>query len=800
MIRIGFLSLVALLGVLLAVAPALAQQPPQRRLALVIGEGAYSNAPLATPANDAGLIANTLSEAGFEVIGARDLEQDALRKALREFLDKAAAAGPETVAMVYLSGYGLQLEGENYIVPVGARISRDSDVAIEALRLSDFTRSLAALPLRARIVVFDGARPNPFVKSGAPIAGGLALVEPEPGTLIAFNAAPGTVSPEEAGPYGVYAQSLAEMMREGGLTLTDVFARTRLRVSEKTKGSVVPWDANTIETDFHFFERAPEAAPIESAEQTAAIRSRPLHEFSPEEAFAVAVERDTIQAYQDFLAAYPDHPLAKRVRAMLAARREALTWRRSVSANTPNAYWTYLKRYPSGPHAGDARRRLARLTAPLEPPAVFEVFDYDVPPPPVDDYVIVDRPVLIFSGPEYIPPPPPPVFILPPPPPDWIVLPPPPPAPAPFFLPIPVPVPIPAWSRPPVAFVPPPPLVPPLAGQGRPPLPPPVVPVGPGIIQPPHVILPRPPVAGNAPGQALPAPVPGGGVPKPVVSPAQTLPAPVPGGLTPKPVVVPPGATPAQTLPAPASGGGAPKPPVVPPGSTPAQTLPAPVPGGGAQKPAVSPSGATPTQPLLAPTPGSRAPKPPIAGSAGQKAGAGAPVAPDISGTPSAAPPGKPAAVRPINGGAGQGGSPKLPGFQTPAAPTTSPSVAPPLDSNRSGKPPPQAPVNRPSPELPPQMQPQIRQQQLQQQQLQQQQLQLQQIRQQQLQQQQLQQQQLQQQQIRQQQLQQQQLQQQQLQQQQIHQPQQVRPPQAAAVPVQGKERPRCGLPGLPPC
>src|SRR5439155_1653320 len=88
------------------------------------------------------------------------------------------------------------------LLPLDAKVARDSDVAAEALRLSDYLRPLAALKLKASIVVLDAARSNPFVKSGSPLAGGLALVEPEPGLLIAFNAAPGTVAPEGQGPYG----------------------------------------------------------------------------------------------------------------------------------------------------------------------------------------------------------------------------------------------------------------------------------------------------------------------------------------------------------------------------------------------------------------------------------------------------------------------------------------------------------------------------------------------------------------------------------------------------------------------
>src|SRR5215831_2670590 len=200
-IRTLFCGLLALISLGLSVTPGAAQT--EKRIALVIGNAAYqAGGALNTPANDAGLIAQTLQAAGFDVAGARDLDQDSLRHAFRDFLEKATAAGPDTVAFVYMSGYGLQLEGENYFVPIDAKIARDSDVAAEALRLSDYVRPLTALKLKASIVVLDAARANPFVKSGSPLAGGLALVEPDASLLIAFNAGPGTVAPEGQGPYG----------------------------------------------------------------------------------------------------------------------------------------------------------------------------------------------------------------------------------------------------------------------------------------------------------------------------------------------------------------------------------------------------------------------------------------------------------------------------------------------------------------------------------------------------------------------------------------------------------------------
>ena len=272
------------------------------------------------------------------------------------------------------------------------------------------------------------AGPQPFVEGGNPIAGGLALVEPSANMLIAFNAAPGTVAPPQTGNYGVYAQALAEMIRTGGLSLPDVFDRVRLRVSESSKGAQVPWDDQKIKAPFAFFDRAPDAPPVQgSPDQVAAIRDKPMRDLGAQEAFTAALTRDTFQAYEDFLAAYPTDPLAKRVRAILAARREAITWRRTYLADTPDAYWSYLRRYPQGPHAWDARRRLAILSAALEPPPSFAMIDYDLPPPSPDEYVYVDRPVLYFDDPAFgfEPPPPPPVYFLPPPPPDFVELAPP---------------------------------------------------------------------------------------------------------------------------------------------------------------------------------------------------------------------------------------------------------------------------------------------------------------------------------------------------------------------------------------
>src|SRR5947208_6800260 len=161
-----FLRLLMLLSALPGgLSSAMAQQQ-EKRIALVVGNGAYAKSPLATAANDAGLIAQTLQAAGFDVVGARDLDGDTLRRSFRDFTQKAESSGPGTVAMVYLAGYGMQLAGENYFIPVDSSISRDTDVPTEGLRIGDYVRRLASLPLKAGIVVLDAARRQPFVEGG----------------------------------------------------------------------------------------------------------------------------------------------------------------------------------------------------------------------------------------------------------------------------------------------------------------------------------------------------------------------------------------------------------------------------------------------------------------------------------------------------------------------------------------------------------------------------------------------------------------------------------------------------------
>jgi uncharacterized caspase-like protein len=696
--------LAATLLLALASFSTLRAQQPETRIALVIGNSGYQAGGPVTAANDAGLVAQTLQAAGFDVVGARDLDLDSLRRAFRDFLDKASAAGPSTVAFIYFAGYGLQLEGENYLVPVDARLARDTDVPVEALRLTDYTKALAALRLKAMLVVLDAARRNPFVQSGQPLASGLALIDPDPGVLIAFNAAPGTVAPDEQGPYGAYAHGLIEMIREGGLPVGDMFDRLRLRVNEETNGADVPWDVSAVDAPFVFFERTADApSPAVSDDQVASYRSRPIRDLDAQEAYLIALQRDTLPAYEEFIGAYPDDPMARRVRVIIAARREALVWRRTYLVATPAAYWSYLRRYPRGPHAFDARRRLARLAAALEPPRSFAAISYDVPPPPDEEMaVFVDRPVLVFDDPTFgfEAPPPPPVYLLPPPPPELVVLPPPPPPTIAFVLPVPVFFNPPRYVAPPpnnvifanihtstvvngnapaggvaaAAAAAPPSLPPSLAKKAS--LQP--VQAGPGA-------APGQGAAGtNAPGAALPGVRPGSLAPGVAPSgqtrrpgPAGAQPAAVPGGKPPPSAATPPAlGNQATATPGTPPGTGAKKPAQSPGTAQPAPSrqapsasLPAPAVGNAATPPAAAPP-RTPVAPAAALP---RAPPAPAA------APSHAPLAPTAALPRTPPPPAAPtAAAPPVPPAAATRASPQQPPVARTAAPPPPAAHAPP--------------------------------------------------------------------------------------------------------------------------
>ena len=376
------------------------------RLALVIGESDYAAGVLPTGANDAGLVAQALSRDGFDVTARADVDAATLRKLAHDFTDRVDKAGPDAFVVVYLAGYGLQFGNDDFLAPVEARIDRDADVPGQAVALDELFHPLELMPARARLLITDLAHATPFIKGDPPLAAGLALRQPPPGTLYAFNAMPGTLAAPDTLPYGAYARALTEMMATPGLPLATLFDRVRLRTGVLTDGADVPWNAGAPDPSLTFVPPLAQGTPD-------------LGALANADAYSTAIERDTLLGYAAAVKAAAGDRQAPRLRAILSVMREAAFWSACAKADVPRAYWTYLRRYPRGSHLLDARRRLAALKAPLEPPPRFDILTYDdVPAPSAEEAALASRSAAIPSAvtltdPAWPPIPAPPPGLLP---------------------------------------------------------------------------------------------------------------------------------------------------------------------------------------------------------------------------------------------------------------------------------------------------------------------------------------------------------------------------------------------------
>src|SRR5215471_18728321 len=170
----------------------------ENRLALVIGQSAYrAVTALPNPANDANAMSKLLADAGFDVTLADDLSQKDMNEKVGDFAAKIAAKGPDTVALLFYAGHGLQIDGENYLVPVDVDPKRETDIPLQAVRLNDVLNILNAVPSRMRLLLLDACRNNPFPAISQTAGHGLALVDTRsgaPGTFLSYSTAPGAVA------------------------------------------------------------------------------------------------------------------------------------------------------------------------------------------------------------------------------------------------------------------------------------------------------------------------------------------------------------------------------------------------------------------------------------------------------------------------------------------------------------------------------------------------------------------------------------------------------------------------------
>src|SRR5712675_673427 len=228
----------------------------ESRVALVIGQSNYrAVVPLPNPANDARAMSQLLGNAGFEVTNASDLSQNEMREKVGEFAAQVAAKGPDTVALVFYAGHGLQIDGENFLVPVDVDIKREADIPLQAVRLNDILNTLTSVPSKMRILMLDACRNNPFPDISKTAGGGLAIVDAKvgaPGTFLSFSTSPGAVAEDGSGANSPYTTALLAAGKESGIPIEETFKRVRLAVNKVTEGRQTPWDSSSLTEDFRF--------------------------------------------------------------------------------------------------------------------------------------------------------------------------------------------------------------------------------------------------------------------------------------------------------------------------------------------------------------------------------------------------------------------------------------------------------------------------------------------------------------------------------------------------------------------
>ena len=250
-------------------------QNSEQRVALVIGNNDYQGvlSKLSNPINDAKSIKNILEQRGFRVIYAEDTTKRSMKNSLNKFYTAIAKGG---VGMFYFSGHGIEVDGQNYLIPIDAKIEAKSDTEFEAIALNRVTKRMQNIGNRLNIVVLDACRNDPFSRSIG--TGGLAKVEPI-GMFVSYSTGAGSVSSDgRAGGHGLFTESLIKYMGQE-LDLRDVFQKTRKDVYTQSNKKQFPaiYD-QTINGRFYFTSPSSSSSKETNYVEPIAVAPQPREE------------------------------------------------------------------------------------------------------------------------------------------------------------------------------------------------------------------------------------------------------------------------------------------------------------------------------------------------------------------------------------------------------------------------------------------------------------------------------------------------------------------------------------------
>ena len=214
------------------------------RVALVIGNGAYSNARLRNPVNDAKGIAAALKRLDFDVMLITDADKRTMKQAISDFGHKLGSAD---IRFFYFAGHGMQVRGENFLIPVRSEVMVESDVEFESVNAARILGNMRNAGPGVNIVMLDACRNNPFASNSFRSSSrGLAKMDAPTGSLIVYATAPGSVAADGSGNNGLFTEHLLKHIERKGVALDDVVRDVRGGVAKASSGRQVPWASESL--------------------------------------------------------------------------------------------------------------------------------------------------------------------------------------------------------------------------------------------------------------------------------------------------------------------------------------------------------------------------------------------------------------------------------------------------------------------------------------------------------------------------------------------------------------------------